>query len=75
MASNAMPIKWHKECAKNSRGSLIEKIKKLQNLQSDISRHHKELLFYDLQIERAILAGKKSFDASKFMVKKEKKNG
>jgi len=66
-------IKWHKENLKNRK----ENLKYLQTTHERLGREIVQaglaIAFLELQIDEAIKAGKESFDAAKFRVKKEGK--
>ena len=66
-------LEWHEGCLKNTKISLLEKKKRLVNLQEDIERHHNEVDFYDNQVRSARLAGKPKFDRERYKVPRNKK--
>lgn len=67
---NTCTIAWHQECLTNQRASTARKRKQLEELQAEITSNERDSDIYQTQIDKAILAGKESFDRDKYGIKK-----
>ena len=59
-------IDWHKDCYKNSEGSLKRKQQQCDMLDAEIDKAAKRLMLYAMQINLAEKEGKHSFDSEKY---------
>lgn len=65
-----MPIKWHKECLKNSEENLKRERKHHNEIAERLRDHELRNAIYREQIRRAEEEGRDGFDADKFNKKR-----
>lgn len=74
MASNKMPIEWHKNCLMNMRKSSLRLQDELKKMEERQEKLWNEIAFYSRQIAAAEKAGKSGFDRGRYLLsgRKEK---